>query len=378
MSWAAAALLLLGAGVGAYLFVGHLRYQSRFRSAEEALERRDFRRASDLLRGCLEERPGDTSARLLAARAARRQGDLAQAAEHLWAYESAGGPPEELAEERRLLRAQEGDPAAADLLLALASREPPPPGADLALEAAIEGKVAAMEAAFERGRFFAEVEAAQEVERLRSAVDLWRRRREAEPDQVQALVWQGRLHVVTYESKAAADLLRQALDRAPDHFGARLGLASALIHESPAEAAEHLQVVRKQAPNDAKVGFLLAALRRALGQHDEAIQVLDELLAVNPDNVMALAERGRVALDAGRPREAEQYLRRVEARTPNDPDLCLALSRCLHMLGRTAEATDYQSKYEALEVARARAREEALRAAKSSGKRPAPRESGMR
>jgi tetratricopeptide (TPR) repeat protein len=371
-TWLVIGLLSLAAGVGTYYLVRHLRYLAQYQAAEEALARRDFRQAAAHLRVCLDARPGDLSARLLAAQAARRQGDLAQAAEHLSAYEAANGPADELAEERRRLRAQEGDPAAAELLLASGSRDPPPPGADLALEAAIEGILAAMEAAFERGMLYTDARAAREVARLRDAVALWQRRREAEPDQVQADVWRGRIHLLTNEPAAAAALLRQALVRAPDHFGARLSLAGALVNASPAEAADHLQALRRQAPGNGRVGYLLAAVRRSLGQHAEARRVLDEMLAGNPDDALALTERARVDLDAGRPAEAEPFFRRAEARAPNDPDLCLALSRCLYMLGRGAEAKEYQTKYEALEAERTRAREESLRLAKSAQDRPGP------
>ena len=82
-----------------------------------ALERRDFRQASEHFEKCLEVFPTDLTVRLAAAQTARRQGDFDKAAQHLHAYEEANGSREAVALEQQLRRAQSGDLEEADLLL---------------------------------------------------------------------------------------------------------------------------------------------------------------------------------------------------------------------------------------------------------------------
>ncbi len=83
---------------------------------------------------------------------------------------------------------------------------------------------------------------------------------------------------------------------------------------------------------------MLAVSRHGLGQLDQAQPLLDELLATNPQDVPALIERGRLALDAQQPAEAETWLRRAEAIAPDHADVLLSLGRTLRMLRRAPEA----------------------------------------
>ena len=53
-----------------------------------------------------------------------------------------------------------------------------------------------------------------------------------------------------------------------------------------------------------------------MGQLEEARQLLDAMLADDPDRAPVLLERGRLALDMKQPAEAEAWLRRAVARAP--------------------------------------------------------------
>lgn len=111
--------------------------------------------------------------------------------------------------------------------------------------------------------------------------------------------------------------------------------------------------------------LLLAVGRHGLGQFEEARQLLDELLAANPKNFPALVERGRLALDAQQPAEAEASLRRAEALAPDHADVNLQLGRTLQLLGRTQEVQRYQERFRQIDAAQKRERDERVAKLKS-------------
>jgi cytochrome c-type biogenesis protein CcmH/NrfG len=98
----------------------------------------------------------------------------------------------------------------------------------------------------------------------RRAADLWLRLRPSQADQMQGLVWRGRLHLFALEQAEAQAALRKALELDPDHFEARLQLALAVTQEAPAEAAAHLQLLRDRHPKNNHVRLLLATHRRVV------------------------------------------------------------------------------------------------------------------
>jgi tetratricopeptide (TPR) repeat protein len=115
-----------------------------------------------------------------------------------------------------------------------------------------------------------------------------------------------------------ADLPR-ALELDPNSFPARFQLAQFVAAENPAEAANHLRLLLKQAPANTQVSLALAGVQRSLGQLDEARQLLDELLVASPNDAAVLLQRGLVALDLQQVEEAERLLRRALELAPNQP-----------------------------------------------------------
>src|SRR5262249_39951961 len=65
---------------------------------------------------------------------------------------------------------------------------------------------------------------------------------------------------------------------------------------------------------------------------------LDEVLAAQPKNAEALAERGKLALQTGRAAEAEDPLRQALALAPYDRETNYTWYLCLRQLGRADEA----------------------------------------
>jgi tetratricopeptide (TPR) repeat protein len=333
-------LLLLLAGGAAYWAGLHFWGTYHYRAAEQALERRDFVEADGHLKKCLDASPDNLAWRLLAAQTARRQGDYRAALDHLSVYQQKGGSEEALARERKLVLAQQqGDPALIEPLLSSCEGRPDGPDTPLVLEAVIQG--------IQNGMKKAGVSKPppQVLARSRGAVDLWLRLRPGPADQAQGLVWRAYFLRLGDDRRAAVADLRKALELDPDHFEARLTLAELVAPEDPEEAAGHLEALRRRHPNDNQVRYALALVRRSLGQSDEARQLLDDVLASEPDHAAALVARGQIALDAQQPAEAERWLRRAWDLEPDEPETNLALSNCLKMTGHADEAKTYEERF---------------------------------
>ncbi len=307
-------LAVLGAYPGGRLF---WRYYQR-RAAQQALERRDFGEARARLAQCLQTWPEDAELALLAARAARRDGDLEEANQFLQRCKQLGGDPGALELERALLIAQQGDPAQVENHL-LARVNKRPEEAELILEALAQGCLKS-----------------QRLPEALYCLDQWLER---QPDNVPALLWRGQVQERWNDLEEAVASYRRAVAVDPGHAKARRLLALALVRTDLAgEAVEHLELLRQQSPGDAEVLLGLARGRRSLGQVDEARRLLDQVLAAEPHNAEALAERGKLALQTGRPDEAEVHLRRALALAPYDREANYTFYLCLRQQGREEEA----------------------------------------
>src|SRR5262249_13766062 len=94
----------------------------------------------------------------------------------------------------------------------------------------------------------------------------------------------------------------------------------------------------------------LARCRRDQGQTEEARRLLDELLDQVPAHALGLAERGRLALEAGRPAEAEPFLRRAVARLPSGREGHYTLAPCPEGLGKQDEARQHLDQVRRLDA----------------------------
>jgi tetratricopeptide (TPR) repeat protein len=319
-------------------------------AARDAIAQRNFQLAIRHLQAILDVRPGDLRIRLLASQTCRRQGDFSEAGEHMNAYARGKGSKESIAFEIKLTRLQRGDLSGAAANLAFCANHPDAPETPLILEAQIEGSLKILFPAFAMGMTIRGGVAVSEVARVREAVDLWLQLRPNLPDQVQGLVWRGRLRYCAGEFSSAVADLRHALELDPGHFQASWYLASSVAEESPEEAEGRLEALRQRYPENKQVCLNLAAVRRAIGRLDEARIMLDKMLAANPHDFACLLERGKVDLDAQRAAEAEPFFREAEKLDPNHPQVNVALSRCLYLMGRRQEAASYQERFEKIEA----------------------------
>jgi tetratricopeptide (TPR) repeat protein len=341
----------------AYALGTHLWSRHHYRAAEEALDRRDLADAGAHLEKYLAVSPHDLTARLTAARTARRRHDYDEARRHLSLFTRDNGPTEAVELELQLLWAQQGDLTEAARLLTFCEDHPDDQETPLQLEAAIEGSLVGLAEPYSAALTYGGGRWEGYLARVRRGADLWLRLRTGRADQVEGRVWRAQAEVYANDLLEAKVDVGKALELDADHFGARLQMAFLLEQEAPAEAAVHLELLLARQPDNERVRFELAEVQRGLGHLDEASDLLDALLASNPDHLHALLTRGRVAMEAEppQPKEAERWLRRALALAPDDPEVNLGLADCLRMTpDRASEAADYRDRFIRLDAERAR------------------------
>jgi tetratricopeptide (TPR) repeat protein len=325
-----AVVALAGLALGGYAAVRYLEAPGPCGEAEAALARYDFEAARQILAAHLQERPEDPAAHFLAARAARGAHDFPQAAEHLRLARLLGHPEPAVELEHLLLRAtQHRDRAALAELQTRASAGGPDTPA--ILEVLVQEHI--------------------ETYRLREAVGALDRLLELRPGNVRALLGRARVKERLFDFAAAVQDYREALRHQPDHDEARARLAATLlISDRPEEALAEYEHLRRRAGDTPEVLLGLARCRRQQGKLEEALGLLDRLLGRAPDDAAALAERGKVALELGRPGQAEPDLRRAVRLAPHNREAQHNLYQCLRLAGRRKEAEAALARYQELDA----------------------------
>jgi tetratricopeptide (TPR) repeat protein len=308
----------------------------QLRAANRALENHRLPEARERLRLCRKVWRTDLEASFLAARTARRSGDLREARRILTAMQKRGDLAEGVELERDLLAAQSGDLRVLNTFWPLIEENHPE--TCMMLEAACQGYAV-------HKRWPETLLAAHKLARL-------------QPDNPIGWYWFGYARDETNEIASARECYQKALDLDPESQEVRLRLAFTLLSLNAfEEAADHFEWVRAHDP--ANLGPLggLAACRRCLGQHDEAFDLLEQLLQAAPNLAPALAERGRLALDMGQPAEAELWLRRALAIETNNSETAYSLFTCLSQQGKSKEADEVNARLHQLQVKEARVRD---------------------
>lgn len=104
------------------------------------------------------------------------------------------------------------------------------------------------------------------------------------------------------------------------------------------EAREILERLGRRSPQDVQTLHLLARLERAEGSAERAIAVLDEALAVSPENPVLLVERARLAAMAGAADTSDAVFARALDAAPGAAGVLAAWSAALAAAGRRPEA----------------------------------------
>jgi predicted Zn-dependent protease len=317
--WRLVAVLTLLAGL---VVVGSIELWafSHWEQARTELEHYHGKAALEQLKFCLRVWPASGQAHLLASRAARRAGDYESANRHLREAERLlPEGSEEVALEWALLHASAGElsEAVEDYLLSRAEKSPSL--APLAWEALAEG--------YSRN---------YRIREAFSCLDRWLKR---QPDNVRALSLRGDVWRTIKRLRQAIPDYRRAVILDPEQDAVRYWLALGLFENGQyQEALGHLEVLSSRLPGP-DVQVLEARCWAGLGQFAQARQMLDAILAEQPDNGAALRARGETELKAGQPAQAEAWLRRAARIMPHDYLVQFWLYNALNEQGKQKEAS---------------------------------------
>jgi predicted Zn-dependent protease len=112
---------------------------------------------------------------------------------------------------------------------------------------------------------------------------------------------------------------------------------------------KHFERLHERRPDSAAITLGLARCNIELGKLSEGRQLLDRLLEARPDNVQALAESGKLALDMQQFDEAERRLRKALMLSPNERETLYSLYRCLIQQGKRTEAQQFNQELDRVE-----------------------------
>ncbi|HZV05674.1 MAG TPA: tetratricopeptide repeat protein [Gemmataceae bacterium] len=325
-----AAILLLGLLGVAFLVYPQLQAWRHLSAARAAIQKNHNLEAIRHLQICLKTWPNDAEVLFLAARTARRAGAYGEAEQALEKYEAQRGSDELAALERILLRAENGEMNEVDGFCKHWI-ENGHPDAPFIFEASVRGYLQAY--------------------RLSDAWRCVQRWRQEQPNNPQTYYLEGQIHDCSGVSWAALEAYQKVLQADPEHEEARLKLTAALMERrSFTEAVPHLEHLLQHMPDEPLVPVRLALCRDILGQTDEAVRILDELLARQPHCAPALVERGKIALNRGQYEQAESWLREAVALAPGEHEARYQLVQCLRRAGKDAEAQQEDQRLSRLEI----------------------------
>jgi predicted Zn-dependent protease len=327
-------LVLLGLTAAGLIALGmHYRQPTDLLAARAALTRRQFDAARASLLRHLAAHPNSAESHLLMAQLDRRANNYAEAGKHLDACQRLGGPAEAIELERALAAIQNGafNPALDRLCYEHLSRQ----DADqyLILEALSQGFT--------------------KTYRLHEARACLERMLVLQPDSNYALRRRAWIAFQDEQFDRAEADYRRALEIDPEDTAARLGLAQILldIRKNGAEAGEQYERVWS-VQHDTTVAVGLSQSRRLLGRGADARRLLDAWLADHPADALAVAERGRLALDEQATEEGVTLLRRAVTLAPYLRDANYTLYLELTKQGRTDEAEACQERMRQAKQAR--------------------------
>jgi Flp pilus assembly protein TadD len=345
------AILLVAGAAALIVYLTRTSENPELRSANESIAHRDFQQAGEYLNKYILEHPNDKTVQLLAARTARRRGDFISALTLLTKCQQQNSSQEQVQLEFRLLRLQQGNLTDIDDLMSKFGNKPDSPETPLVMEAVAVGVLNAI-APTETAPSSLTDETIPLLKHARRATELWLQLRPERVDQVVGHLWLGRIRAMEGNQAEGIAYVRKALELDPDNIKVRSHLASLVAQADPAEAASHLEILSKQSPEDTQLTFKLATAYRGIGRLEEAERLLEQMLAVNPNDISVLVERGLVAMDRSRLVEADGFLSKAFKLAPNVPEVNLALSQYMQLRGDSAKVKEYRDRFDKLEAAK--------------------------
>ncbi len=330
-----------------------LRFRRDYGAAKDALARYDFPEARQRLASCLELRTSDPAARLLAVQAARRDGLLDEAQEHLDRYgelldvSTPAGNLQDL-----LLRVQRGQVKEFVHTL-LDDLEVRHPESEQILESLALG--------------------CQHAYRLDEASFWIKQLLNRFPHNPTGRLLDAQMHETMRRRDRAVEIMCGLLEDYPRNDKARFYLAGLLsASRQYEEAVHHFRDLHRRQPAEIKPLLGLVRALLPLDRFDEAVPLLHRLEEEHADNTEAVLECGRFALRQKRPEDALRLLRRAVLQAPNDHEIHLELAVCLRQLDRADESDQHLQRHKQIE-ADMKLLESAFQAMVKAPADPAPR-----
>ena len=172
-----------------------------------------------------------------------------------------------------------------------------------------------------------------------------------DPDNIQALFNEGTLcELRLVLAGGGGSGCRRVIDLDPEHDEARLRLLNVYVQQSDGqEGLPHAEYLRERLPHNPQVSLRLAQCLCLLGRQPEAREILDALLEREPHHALALAERGKLALQERDNLLAETLLREAVSRDPSALDARHLLAQALRRNGKPERAAAEQDILSRLE-----------------------------
>ena len=179
---------------------------------------------------------------------------------------------------------------------------------------------------------------------------------ELEPDNLKPVRLRFQIAVRVFQQETAIACGRLLLQREADPEPILRQLISLEIKAGLLDdATAHAQQGLTRRPGDAEFTYLLAHVHHLKGEKDEAIRILDRLLASKEPYWPAVLLRGTIYRESDQPTQAIPLLRRVLAEDPDHRNRQTAryqLAQALFRLNQTPEAEALMQQWQRYEEAR--------------------------
>src|SRR5262249_41690094 len=116
------------------------------------------------------------------------------------------------------------------------------------------------------------------------------------------------------------------------------------------DAQVHFEFLRQRQPHNVEVLLGLALCLHTQNQLPAAQELLNAALLIEPDNVKALTELGKIELELGALADAERSLRRAIGLAPERSHAIFVLYQCLQQEGKESEAVECLAQYRHIET----------------------------
>jgi Tfp pilus assembly protein PilF len=317
-------VVLVLIAVGLYPLGRYIWASSHYRSALSAIDRKDFTEARRHLDVCCREWPNSEETRFIAARTARRAGDLEAAQRLLKDAQRLGWVPEEIELEQSLIAVQQNDYQAYKRRLYALVRNNHP---DSLFILEVLSPIAVRNV---------------DLQLAADCIDRWAK---LDPTNPRPIVLMGDIMKGLQDPSNAVRKYKEAVSLAPDSVETRLKLGQALLDERlPDEAKEQFDWLGQHDPNNPAVRVGIARVDHLKGQDDQARVILDQLLSEREDNAEALALLGQIDLQANKPEVAEKLLTRALKLAPNDLQIMFSLALSLDQQNKSEEAEKIRAR----------------------------------